>query len=248
MQAPDGEEGFVWGKNITVQGGEPTPTPTAVPTPSPIPTPSASPSPTPGDLFTQLMAAKKPATGEPLVINGVQICGREADGPIPPRRGLNDNKNRTNIPAATDYVPIGWDDLKNLPSDRVDDFQGAPVMVTGFLSHQVKVETGAESTNCHKHAPEQVDWHMYLTKSAAQGIADAIIVETTPRTRPDHKWTTDSVGAFVDTQTPVRISGWLMFDFERIGVIGSQRAAVWEVHPITRIELQQNGEWVDLDQ
>jgi len=40
----------------------------------------------------------------------------------------------------------------------------------------------------------------------------------------------------------------LMFDTEHINVIGKQRATVWEVHPITKIEVQQNGQWVDLDQ
>ena len=129
----------------------------------------------------------------------------------------------------------------------MNDFVGAPVTVVGFLSHKVTVETGGESTNCHLHTAPEVDWHIYLTKSPAQGIKDAVIVETTPRTRPLHKWTTSLLAPFVDSQTQVRISGWLMFDSEHIGVIGTQRATVWEVHPITRIQVQQNGQWVDLD-
>ena len=44
-------------------------------------------------------------------------------------KDLNNKKNRTDQPGDGDYVGIGWDDLKNLPSDRVDDFQGAPVRV-----------------------------------------------------------------------------------------------------------------------
>jgi len=52
----------------------------------------------------------------------------------------------------------------------------------------------------------------------------------------------------VDSEAKVRISGRLMYDFEHIGVIGTQHATVWEVHPITRIEVQKNGQWVDLDQ
>jgi hypothetical protein len=51
----------------------------------------------------------------------------------------------------------------------------------------------------------------------------------------------------VDSQTQVRISGWLIYDWEHVSVIGTQRATVWEVHPITRIQIQQNGQWVDLD-
>ncbi len=243
VTAPDGHDGFVWGRNIRLQTGF---APTATPTETPAG--SATPRATTGDIFSQLMAARKPAVGQPLVINGTDLCGAEGDSANPQTQALNENKNRTDLPGDSDYVEIKWDDLKDLPADRVADFQGAPVMVVGFLSHKVQVETGGESTNCHLHAPEQVDWHMYLTNAPAQGIADAVIVETTPRTRPAHKWTATTVGAFVDKPTQIRISGWLMFDTEHINVIGKQRATVWEVHPITKIEVQQNGQWVDLDQ
>jgi len=243
VAAPNGHDGFVWGRNIRLQAG-PGPTVTQTPTHAP----SATPRVTTDDIFSQLMVARKAAVGQPLVINGTELCGAAGDSANPQTQALNDNKNRTDLPGDSDYVEIKWDDLKNLPADRVADFQGAPVMVVGFLSHKVQVETGGESTNCHLHAPEQVDWHMYLTNAPAQGIADAVIVETTPRTRPAHKWTAMTVGAFVDKPTQIRISGWLMFDTEHINVIGKQRATVWEVHPITKIEVKQNDQWVDLDQ
>lgn len=51
----------------------------------------------------------------------------------------------------------------------------------------------------------------------------------------------------VDSQTSVRISGWLMYDSEHVHAIGTQRATVWEVHPITKIEVQNSGQWVDLE-
>lgn len=238
VTAPDGQDGWVWGRNIRIEAG---PGPTPTPTPGPTPAPG-------GDLFSRLMAARVSAIGQPLVEDGSPICGPTGDASNPTAVALNNNKNRTDMPGSSDYIEINWDDLANLPSDRVDDFVGAPVAVVGFLSHQVKVENGGESTNCHLHADPEVDWHIYLTKSPAQGIADAVIVETTPRTRPSHRWTTDMLSAFVDTQTQVRISGWLMYDSEHVGEIGSHRATVWEVHPITRIQAQQNGQWVDLDQ
>jgi hypothetical protein len=51
----------------------------------------------------------------------------------------------------------------------------------------------------------------------------------------------------VNSNTQVRISGSLAYDFEHLNVVGTQRATVWEVHPIMRIEVQKNGQWVDLD-
>lgn len=247
VTAQDGQDGWVWGRNIQIQDAGAGPGPTPSPTPGPISTPTPVATPTPQDLFSQLMAARVTAVGHPLIENGSTVCGPTGDASDPTAIALNTNKNRTDVPGTSAYVAINWDDLANLPSDRVGDFVGAPVTVVGYLSHQVKVETGGESTNCHAHADAEVDWHIYLTKSPSQGIADAVIVETTPRTRPSHQWTTATLQPFVDSQTQVRISGWLMYDSEHIGVIGTQRATVWEVHPITRIEVQKNGQWVDLD-
>src|SRR6266851_5238907 len=242
----DDQTGWVWGKRIRIQteggtppseGGTPPSTPPSIP-------------PTSGqDLFSKLTAAHTAAVGQPLMENGSEVCGPSGDTTDKRRKALNANKNRTDLPGDSDYVDIGWDDLSNLPSDRVDDFQGAPVSVIGFLSHQIKVENSGsgESTNCHLHGDNEVDWHIYLTKSPARPISKAIIVETTPRTRPLHKWTTDMLSPLVDANTRVRISGWLIFDFEHVGAIGTQRGTVWEVHPITRIQAEKNGQWIDLD-
>jgi hypothetical protein len=148
-------------------------------------------------------------------------------------------------------VPIGWATLRDLPSERANDLPGAPVVVEGFLVHHVKVENdgSGESTNCHLLGDDEVDWHIYLTDTAnLDDISEAVIVETTPRTRPLHKWKKSDLDAVVNKNTPVRISGWLIFDFEHTSAIGSQRASVWEVHPITKIEVQRGGHWVDLDQ
>jgi uncharacterized protein YgiM (DUF1202 family) len=179
VTAPDGQDGWVWGKNISIRQDVTTNQPT------PTPTPSATGTPTSGaDLYSLLVSVRKTAVGQPLVENQQEVCGPEGDATNPNIQALNDNKNRTDQPSS--YVAVSWDQLKNLPSDRVNDFQGAPVSVVGYLSHKINVEKG-ESTNCHLLAPTEVDWHIYLTNSPTQGIADAVIVETTPRVRPMHK-------------------------------------------------------------
>jgi len=208
---------------------------------------SGSPS---ADLLAKLTAAKKPAVGKPLVIDGSQVCGSQGSTSDPKMQALNSNKNRTDEPNSTDYVTIAWGDLSNLPVDKVDDLQGAPVSVVGYLSRKINVETGApgESTNCNLLQPNEVDWHMYLTNAPAQQIKDAVIVETTPRVRPNHKWTTDMLSPYINKPIQVRISGWLIYDFQHTSVIGKERATVWEVHPITKIEVRNaNGSWTDIE-
>lgn len=203
------------------------------------------------DLIAELTSAKKPAVGQPLVINGQNVCGPEGETGNTKMQELNQNKNRTDEPGANDYVPIDWEAMKDLPADKVDEIQGAPISVTGYLSHRVNVENKSpgESTNCNLLKLDEVDWHIYLTEELNQPIQDAIIVETTPRVRPNHKWTTQMLAPYVNADKRVRISGWLMYDFQHLNVVGKERATVWEVHPITRIEVQDvQGNWVDIEQ
>jgi hypothetical protein len=143
--------------------------------------------------------------------------------------------------------------------------EGAAISVEGYL-YKVKVEsssvnakTGGESTNCHARLANNVDWHMPLTASVGDGEDVAIIVETTPRVRRQHSnWTTAQLRPWTShigskanasyNQQKVRISGWLMLDPEHQDMIDENlRSTLWEFHPITKIEVWNNGAWVDLD-
>jgi hypothetical protein len=203
------------------------------------------------EIIAKLASAKKPAVGQPLVINGETVCGAKGNTGNKKMQELNNNKNRTDEPGPDEYVPIDWDVMANLSADAVNEIQGAPVTVVGYLSNKVNVESRSpgESTNCNLLDPDEVDWHMYLTDKPKQQIKFSIIVETTPRVRPHHKWTTDMLTPYVNHSKQVRISGWLLYDFQHLNVVGKERGTVWEVHPITRIEVQNaQGEWANIEQ
>ncbi|HJY82921.1 MAG TPA: hypothetical protein VKK81_17785 [Candidatus Binatia bacterium] len=235
MATKDGDKGWVWANNVEVQDEGDSNEETVGDT----------------DLLNKLVAGHSEAVGQPLVVNGVTVCGPTGKTNDENKKTLNKNKNRTDIPSDEAYITIGWTALRDLPSDRSADLQGAPVSVEGFLVHRVKVENEGkgESTNCGLLEDDEVDWHMYLSDTAGlDDISQAVIVETTPRARPLHKWKKPDLDKIVNKNRLVRISGWLLYDFEHTKVIGSQRASVWEVHPITKIEVKNNGQWVDLDQ
>jgi uncharacterized protein YgiM (DUF1202 family) len=231
VRASDGMLGWVWGSNVSTGASS-----NAGGNPPPVPHPGSG-------LPAQLAAAIVTAVPQALVINGHSVCGPTGK----PTKALNSSKNRTDIPDANSYISVDWNALAGLPSSQANKVQGAPVAVEGYLSHKVNVE-GAESTNCGLTNQDEVDWHMYLTNQPKQGIAQAIIVETTPRTRPLHSWNKSTLDALVDSDTRVRMSGWLMYDSEHISAIGTQRATVWEVHPITRIETKgPDGSWKNIE-
>lgn len=186
----------------------------------------------------------------------------------------NHLKNRTDEPAS--YHEVNWDSLAQLTFprngrkyreghkawtqaqlDSIGTFEGLPISIVGFLSG-IKVES-KETTNCEQTDSSRVDWHMYLTKGAHQKTRQAIVVEATPRVRPNHPgWSVEAIKGFVQAGDTVRISGWLMLDPEHFDQMWQYksptdttrkaRITLWEIHPITRIEVRRNGAWQSLDQ
>ena len=178
-----------------------------------------------------------------------------------PGNQTNLRKNRTDVPASTHPVTFdaiaGLDFPKDQPRLRADwspaalaalePFEGAALTVTGYIVKRVKVE-GKESTNCGSTQPTEVDWHIPLVRSAKDPEGTAVVVETTPRVRQSHpKWTPEALQPFANSTNPVRVSGWLMLDPEHKDMIGKFRSTLWEIHPITRIEVFSGGKWIDLD-
>jgi len=237
VQAASGAKGWVTGRNISVSAA------------ANYSENRGSGSAT-ADLLAKLQAARVTAVPKPLVIGGHTVCKAVGNSSDPKMIALNTQKNRVDIPSPDAYILLDWDELKGLPSASPKDFEGAPVIVKGYLSNKINVEdrSPGESTNCNLLDADEVDWHIYLTKAPKQLIKDAIIVETTPRTRPLHHWDKSVLDGLVNKNTQVRISGWLMYDFQHENVIGKERATVWEVHPITRIEVADgNGGWKNIE-
>jgi len=58
---------------------------------------------------------------------------------------------------------------------------------------------------------------------------------------------TNRLNPLVNTNRQVRISGWLMFDPDHPSHLSVFRTTLWEIHPITKIEVWQGGAWVDLE-
>ncbi len=259
------EEGWVWARNVRIL--ETPPTPTHIPSPGTTSTavPAAAATPTPTSVPAGPASAigetwDKPASQEITYTTVHGSCGLA--GKPGSDAATNLLKNRVDAPSAYHEVTFDAIAMLTYPSDAksraswtpahladIARFESVPVSVVGYLSHDVKIE-GKESTNCgyaHPDPTTEVDWHMYLTKDPARPIGEAVIVETTPRVRKDRHWNRTTLLQWKDSTNQVRISGWLMLDPEHADMVGSARGTIWEVHPITKIEVRKNGAWIDLE-
>jgi hypothetical protein len=248
VKTQDGVEGWAWSKNLQVV--------TPPGTTSTVPGAMTDGTMTTASAISPDWEKPDPVTSDFQEIDGT--CGPSGNGADVP---TNLRKNRTDVP--TNYHEVPFDSIATLtypkpaPTQRIKwssqqlaeikPNEGVAVSLVGYIA-AVKVE-GKESTNCGWTKPSEVDWHIPLVGQAGQGEPMAIVVETTPRIRPSHpKWTVTTLTQYKDNQTPVRISGWLMFDPDHPNHLGKYRTTLWEIHPITKIEASVNGQWVDLDQ
>jgi len=255
------EDGWVLARNLRIVGEAPTPTATSAPS------------------DTVSTDWEKPDPHTTVLHSSEGDCGETGAGGD---SLTNTRKNRADVPAS--YHPVTFEaiskqsfppgakrsrqDWTSAQLDAIKPVEGAPISVEAYL-YKIKVESysptpgksGGESTNCHFHLAEDVDWHMPLTAKDGGGEDTSVIVETTPRIRQKHpNWTTARLKSWTANmgKNPnanynhhkVRISGWLMLDPEHQDMINNGlRSTLWEIHPITKIEVQQaDGTWVDLDQ
>jgi hypothetical protein len=144
---------------------------------------------------------------------------------------------------------VNWSDAD---TQAVARFEGTPVRVEGFLAG-ARQEKG-EKCNCNGGAdsasadPAMCDIHVWLTAQPVKDRTRAVVVEVTPRGKAKHtSWTETALNRLARNSTPVRVSGWLMFDQDHYEQLDATRGTLWEIHPIMQIEFQQNGQWTKLE-
>ena len=194
-----------------------------------------------------------------------QDCGRDGSGDTRDK-GTNVRKNRTDVP--TSYHPVTWDAIHKLkppdepmPKSRdkfaaaqlatIAAYEGVAVQTVGYIV-AIKPQAGnSETCNCGWHGERATDWHIALVEHVGDGESSSIVVEPTPRLKKKHpKWTKGMLSAWLNSDLPVRISGWLLFDPQHKNHLKKYRSTLWEIHPITKIEVwdQENDKWISLDE
>jgi Bacterial SH3 domain len=250
VETEDGLEGWVFAKFIRVQP------------PADMLLPEAAA--TVDEASTSISEAwEKP---EPKVGNfklDDKTCGPTGSG-ANRDKGTNIRKNRTDIPDS--YHLVTWKAIAEIPFPRpapknrdkfepemlepIAKVEGAAVQTVGYVVAIKPQRSSSEACNCGWKGEDATDWHIALVEHPGDGEASSIVVEPTPRLKIKHsKWTKKNLEPWLNSDMPVRISGWLLFDPSHANHLKKFRSTLWEIHPITKIEVWvvEDEQWVDLD-
>ncbi len=206
------------------------------------------------------VAAEHRGSPHPVpVARSFHRCPQQGRGGDP---RLNLLKNRVEEPARYESWTLGQ--LLDLPlpkgvgrkradwppeaAEVISQYEGAPIRIVGFLIRQKK--QGPESTNCG--STTFVDYHFWVTAKRGQLQAQSAVAEPTPRTMANHpNWRgfLRTNKRYEEGEEPrVRIAGWLLFDQEHPEQLGEHRGTLWEIHPVTNIDVWDGAKWLDLDE
>lgn len=177
------------------------------------------------------------------------ICPEEGNAVSKRIKKLNILKNRINLPKPGDFnLSISLEKLLAPGNDAHRWSDTKAVSIVGYV-YDVKVG-GIETCNCKTKDKNLRDTHIELVSDPMNPAkSQRFIAEVTPRWREimKKKGVNWSTSALRDKYLGrwVKIEGWLFFDEEHLQQAQNTRPdgknnwryTVWEIHPITNIEV-----------
>ncbi len=194
-----------------------------------------------------------------------QDCPPQGDGGD---TTLNRLKNRTELPgsfihmkvdgfiASTPVVKSRPKRMDLFPQDergKLDSVDRLSITLEGYLVDAKQGES--ESSNCHAKtkrglrfwvAPEQPPaWN---TPAAKALLPRSVVAEASPYWQGEHAdtWQMGFIGPMVKDHFKVRVSGWLLYNPEHPEQLGKTRGTLWEIHPVTKVEIWNGETWREL--
>jgi hypothetical protein len=153
-----------------------------------------------------------------------------------------------NLPFAQGGLPKNREGWRPEEAAEVARFEGIPVTVTGYLVVIKPQSSNGEATNCGFTGEKNTDWHVAFVGLNDGDESDGVVIEPTPRFKKRHsnwKRTTlrDHEKDRRSDADSVRITGFLFYDPSHSNHLDRFRSTMWEIHPITRIEIIREGSW-----
>jgi hypothetical protein len=174
-------------------------------------------------------------------------CPLEGDAKDAQARTLNPLKRRMTTPTASDIDPkVSLSAILAPGNDQNRWDPKKAAVIAGYVT-DVKVG-GVESVNCHTKDPMYRDTHIEVVLNPGDGEDKYLIVEVTPQWREvlandKVDWSTTGLRKSLKGRW-VQFTGWLFYDAEHTNAAANSggkshiwRATVWELHPVTKIDV-----------
>lgn len=162
------------------------------------------------------------------------------DQPAHPRLFTTAQFLRLRWPAAVSRKTIPMSHWSSRDRKAAFRYEGMPATLEGYLIAFDRLGP-TEPCNCGRKAG--YDWHLWIGPSYQSSRKAGIITEVTPRVRAREKnFTWQSLATLAGQAKKIRVTGWVFLDNDH-QLHESDRATLWEIHPITRIETLGKHGW-----
>ncbi len=183
------------------------------------------------------------AAGPP---RGLQLAGEDRE-PFQPYF-LRYQGARVAVP--THYIPMTFTEFFGLPAlpeeyeqaewTTVREYTQRAVSLEGFIA-ELRRSTSDEmgllkwgGNGIHVHLREAPQPRCSPDGDRSKQVVAAVTQAFQP---PKTGWSYDALLDLCGRQARVRVSGWLLHDFEHVRDFGALRGSAWEIHPVTKIEV-----------
>jgi hypothetical protein len=139
-------------------------------------------------------------------------------------------------PSRLTQVSLPMENWSHSERKQVDRYEGSPASVIGYMTSD-STNGPPEDANCAGKAG--YDWHIWIGQHPRDSRKQSAIAEATPRVRArEHGFTAAAFHRIGHARQKVRVTGWLFLDTDH-PLSQTDRATLWEVHPITRLDVWQ---------
>ncbi len=199
-------------------------------------------------LFSNLSASAVAATCPPEGRGGDPIANRMQNRQEVPRSYQEIDISRFKNEFSPDlHTAATRDQLTPAQIDYIAPREKRAVALTGYL---LMAQRGPRSAaNCSDRRRRNI----LIWVSAVPEIhprqakllrAQSVVAELTHMGQDQHAaWQPGRLEKLARQGVQVRISGWAYYDSSSRKALGQSRVTLWEIHPVTRIELWKNGSW-----
>lgn len=122
-----------------------------------------------------------------------------------------------------------------------------------LVGHVVDASLAApHAANCRSGTRRDIELRLSEEKPASTADArrlraQSVVVAVTPSGQERQPaWNLKTLAKLAKNGAKVRVSGWMFYDSERQDELARLRGTLWELHPVTKIEVWKDGSWVDL--